>query len=549
MSGFLMSESVVWPLSLWLIFFSYRLFKTEDKNHLYGIPTGLCTALLFWTKPGSCIMGIVLLLCALILGDSRQLKKRRIGALFGCVMCAACIFFFYCLYTLVFGYDFSILGLYKKQLTDVSLKWLAAVAEFSILQLFLFAVACGGIFFIIPYAYVDVLDKNRKSFLSAFSIGLAVLAFGTAAFVDMHSWTGSFINPQLHLRYMAMYIPVMIVFTLGANFSSDLLNRKKLLPLLVMALLILFPSPSIGFAKADSTYMDSIALSAWLGDLGVPVLAGKLLSVFYSLFLVILSLLLWRGKQFASLLKYSLLFLVAFFLCNNIFAYRSINSHKDKSNYGPDAVEINQMIEALPQEVLIVTQQQYNETASYCLESRLRKPMQQVPEDIFINTIAKSGGTYHFFIPDDQDPNVGNHLTPDTDTFLFGVTVDQHVEFSDTADIQKSGQGWFTLVKVPAGQRIVDTALSGLDVYSLPEDVQAQFYVFDESLYKNGKLTLHLIAHAKGNSANLEIENTGKTESIALSEIEKTCLISLRPGDTTITARGGDVEIVSYWAK
>ena len=544
MSGFLMAESAVWPLSLWLVFSSYRLFAAKEKFYRYGFLTGLFTALLFWTKPGTFVMGLILLFSACRLARDQQNKTRRTAAYSGLAVCAVCIIFFYGLYTLGFGYKFSLLGLYQKQLTTVSLKWIAAVAEFSILQLFLFAIACGGIFFILPYLSMDRYDNSKKFFLAAFSVGLVVLAIGTAAFVDMHTWNGSFANPQLHLRYMAMYIPVMVVFSLASAFPSE---RKKLIYLLLfLSVLIVFPGPSVGFAKGESTYIDSVALSSWLGDLGVPVSFGIALSVVSALFFAFLSFRLSRGQKNSAFLCQSVFFLFIFLLSNNICGYLSVNTHEDKNNYGFDAVEMNTLVESLSDDILVLTQKNYDETTSYCLEARLRKPQQQVTEDAFIEALVRSGGVYAPFIPADQDPNVGNHLTPDTDTFLFGVTVDQHVEFSNTADIRQSQHGCYTLAKASSGERLIDTALSGLDIYSLPQDSQAQLYVFNDSRFKNGKLTLHLVAYAENGTANLEIENAGKVQVVSLTEKAKTCLVSLRPGDTVITAREGDVTIVAY---
>ena len=101
-------------------------------------------------------------------------------------------------------------------------------------------------------------------------------------------------------------------------------------------------------------------------------------------------------------------------------------------------------------------------------------------------------------------------------------------------------------MQVPTGQRLADTILSGIDLEFLHEDEQAQLYVFDESRYKNGKLTLHLSASAKEGTADLEILNAGKSQTITLSEKNRTCLISLRKGDTILTAHGGDILISHY---
>ena len=545
LAGFQMAESVVWPLSLCLIFFSCRLFLSDDKKILYGVLTGLLSALLFWTKPGAIAMGLVLLLSALFLPEDTEFRKRRHAALTGLIVCVSLIVSFYALYVFVFGYNFSLLGLYKKQLTQVSGSWFAAVAEFSLLQLILFAIACGGVCFVLPYACFRTYDASRKCFLSAFTVGLVVTAIGTAALVDMFLWNGSFTNPQLHLRYMAMYVPVMVVFSLAANLP----NAKKL-PLVVflsvVAVLSVVPGGSVGFVKGESTYIDSLALSAWLSDFNVPYIAGIILSVLLVLYLIFLSFWALHRKLTPVVQKICFAFLTLFLLYNNICGYIACNSHPDLKNYGADAVEMNLLLESRPEEVLIITQQSYDNPFSYFLESRIRKPYQQVTLDALAESLSKTKGVYSPFIPEDQSPNVGNHSTPETDTFLFGAFVAEHVEFSPSVSLRKSQNENFTLAQVPDGNPLASTILHGLDANNLSEGNSAQLFVLDESRYKNGRLPFSLLAYARENAASLVIENAGKQQVITLSPRPNTYKISLLPGDTVLTAQNGDVVILTY---
>ena len=547
MGGFLMAECVVWPLSLWLVFFAYRMFTCEKNRVACGVLTGLFTALLFWAKPGSFAMGIVLLFSSLfLLRGSNQKKIDRRPPLMGILVCFVCIVFFYILYIFAFKNDFTLLGLYKKQLTQLSAQWFAAVAEFSFLQLLLFAIACGGVFFVIPYACLNRYTQDRRAFLIAFSAGLFVTAVGTAAFVDMFGWNGSFSNPQLHLRYMAMYIPVLFVMSLGAPLPEDKPERKKLAAfLLLMAVLMVFPGASVGFVKEKSIAIDALSLSAWMKSDLIPFPSSVLLTVISVLSLCFIAYqLLYTGRE-KTVKKCCLVFFAFFLLVNNICGC-FVSYDRDSDGYGTDAVQMNTIVDRLPQEVLIVTQQQYDDVLSYCLESRIRKPMQQVPSDVFITALAENNGAYIPFIPPDDDPNVGNRLTPDTDEFLFGAAVANCFEWNPSVTLQTSEKGWYTLVQASPNTRIADTALLGLNRASLAEDSKASLYIFDTDRYKNGKLPLSLSVCAKDGSAELIIENAGNTRSINLSSNLNTINFSLLQGDTIITAKGGDIIILSY---
>ena len=547
MSGFLMSECVVWPLSLWLVFFASRFFLTKEKCFFNGIMVGIFTALLFWSKPGAIAMGLILLLSVFFLGEKQEFQKRRTAAFLGLTVCFGMILFFYALYVFVFGYELSLLGLYTKQLTTVSIKWYIAVTEFSFLQLFLYAVACCGIIFILPFLCIREFDKNKRLFILSFSLGLFVTAVGTAAFVDMFMWNGSFTNPRLHLRYMAMFIPVLIVFFLdsSSSYANVKSNRLLLISHIFFAFLVVFPGASVGFVDGVSTSMDSMALSAYRSDF-IPSFVGILLSAGIVLFLLWVSIQTLRGNTIA-LKKQGLIFLALVLCCNNICSYIACDSYKDKNNYGADAMQMNTILETIPEEVLIITPHRYDETVSYCLESRLRKPYQQVTIDTFISALSETNGVYSPFITAAQAPNIDNHSTPETDRFLLGIGVANLMEINDSVAVQTTMREWFTLLEVPEGCRIADTMLSGIDLNYLYKDQQAKLYVFDQSRYKSGRLTLHLSASAKEGSADLEIKNAGKTQTITLSEKNRMCLISLYEGDTVLTAHGSDIIISSYW--
>ena len=546
MAGYQMAESAVWPLSLWLVFFAGRLFLSEDRRLLNGILSGFFTALLFWTKPGAIAMGLSLLLCALFSGEQEERKKRRGAALAGLAVCAGMIVLFYALYALAFGYDLSLLGLYNKQLTQTSAVWFAAVADCSLLQLVLFAVSCAGVIFVVPFACFDGYKKPHKTFFSAFTAGLVVTAIGVAAFVDMFLWNGSFTNPQLHLRYMAMFVPVMLVFFLSAPLPEGK-NSLLAISFAVMAVLSVFPGGSVGFVKEESTYIDSLSLSAWLSDFYVPPAAGIVLTVVLALFLAFLSLQAFRGRFSPALQKISLVFFSLFLLCNTVCGYIAGNSHPDLNGYGADAMEMNSILEELPQDVLIVTRQSYDHPVSFFLESRIRKPYQQVSADALAEALAGSDGFYTPFIPEDRDPNVGNHLTPDTDTFLFGASAANLIEFPDAASLQKSRNENYTLVQLPEGSRLADTILSGPDENNiLHQEEEAALYIFNDSLYSNGKLSLSLVAYAEEGSATLLVENAGRQQTVSLSSRPFAYRLSLREGDVSITARGGDAVIITY---
>ncbi len=548
MADLLMSECVVWPLSLWLIFFAYKLFTSEKNLIPFGVLVGLFTALLFWTKPGSLAMGIVLLLAALTLGEKQHVKRRLPAVLTGCIVCIGLIAFFYVLYVFVFGYEMSLLGHYNKQLTEISLRWIAAVTEFSVLQLFLFAVGCGCISFVLPYACFRSFEPQQKVFIIAFSAGLIVTAIGTAAFVDMYKWNESFTNPQLHIRYLAMFIPVMLALSITVPVENWKSSKALIPSLLVLVLFLIVPGAGVGSVRGESTFMDSYALASFLHSKYLPSIYGYIITAILVLLLLFICLMLYRGKEHIPLLKTSLLVFAVVILSHNFCGYHVAAHYSMLENFAEDAREANAFVEEHTEKLLGVTLQKYDDIRSYWLESRMRKPLQQVTFDSLLEELNRTDGIYIPFVPANQAPNINNHITPQTDTFLLGSTLSYHAELNPELDVQQTENYWFSFVDAPAGTRLFDTALFNMNGNTIDAGSQATLIVFDDSRYDDGSLSLSFCAYSDNPNAKLSIENDGVTMRIIplTDEQDKIYRISLPKGVVTFTAIGGDVALTTY---
>ena len=548
MAGYMMSECVVWPLSMWLIYCSWRLTAEEEKGLRYGILTGVFSALMFWTKPGAVAMGAVILLVTLILALREKNGKKAKAAGAGIAVLLGMIIAFYLLYVFGFGYEMSVLGLYDKQLTKVDGRWILAVAEDTILQLLLFAIACaGGIYFIFPFAYFKEFSKAQKNFIIAMGAGLFACALGTAALVDMYQWNESFTNMQLHLRYMAMYVPVMFVLSAVITERKEKSNKALLIAFVVMTVLIIFPGARIGSVRGESTSIDSMALSAYLKAEGrFSEVTGVILTVITVLFITgVLRELAQRGIS-KKLQQMCTGFFVFFLVFNCACAYMAGNI-KVTAGVMQDAREANQWLEEQQGDILGVTQKYYNNIKTYWEESQFRKPMQETTIENLIVELSKTDGIYEPFVPIDQSPNEGNHSTPETNTFLLGATIAEHMELSKYTTAKKTQNGFYTLVQAEDGQPLVDSMLFGLNESKLEEDSQATLYLVDrKGRYEDGQLTVTVTAAARKEGTKLEVTSGGETIIVELSNEVKDYELKFEGGTPIFRAVDGDVEILSY---
>ena len=549
MAGYLMSESVVWPLAMWLMLFSWRMIAEKDKAMRYGILTGVFSALMFWTKPGAVAMGAAILLAVLVMALKEKDREKLKAAGAGIGVTLGLIIAFYLLYIFGFGYEMSVLGLYDKQLTTVNGKWIAAVAEDSLLQMLLFAIACAGIYFIFPYAYFKEFSDGQRQFIIAMSAGLIACAVGTAALVDMYQWNGSFTNMQLHLRYMAMYVPVMFVLSMPVAERKEKSGKGVLIALLVMTVLIIFPGARIGFVRGVSTSIDSMTLAGYLKAEGrFSELTGIILLIITAFFVSgVMRELAQRGIS-GKLQKLCIGFFAFTLVFNCASAYMAGNIPVPKATM-EDAREANRLLEEQDGEVLGVTQKYYNNIKTYWEESQFRKPMQQTTIENLIIELSKTDGVYHPYVPVDQAPNEVNHSTPETNTFLLGETIAEHMELNENAGVQTTGNGLYTLVKTEEGRRMADSMLFGLDENLLAEGSKAQLYIFDDARYEDGALTVTVTARAKAEGTTLEVTSGGKKGTIQLSTEMTPYELQFESGRPIFEAVGGDVEILTYSTK
>lgn len=547
MAGFMMSECVIWPLSLWVFYFALRLYKNEGNTLRYGILAGVFTALLFWTKPGSLAFGAVLLILALVTALKEKEKAVLRGALAGIGTLALLIAAFYCLYVFCFGYDMSVLGLYDKQLTEVNGHWIAGASEASVLQVLMLAMAAGGIYAVFPFAYLKEYDPVQKKFITATAAGIIVAAIGTAVLVVMYQWNESLTNMQLHMRYMAMFVPVLFIFSQPIACRKSGASKGTLIALAVMALLIIFPGARVGSVLGESTNIDSMALAAFFRSKRIDSAWGIITIICSVTFIVFLMMELSRELS-PSLKKICKAYFFAFLLINNICVCLSGNVQVD-SKQKEDALAANRMVEEEEGKVLGVTQQYYNEIMTYWLETRIRRPIQHVTIDNMVVAMENTNGVYAPFVPIDQTPNINNGETPQVNALLLEATIVEHLELNPELETEKTPNGINTLVHLKEDERWADTMLFGMNKNTLAEGKTATLCVFDEERLASEQLEVSVTAYAKTEGTKLVVNYGGKSFEIELSPEESEYVFTLSSGSISFTAKDGDAEIITYSTK
>ena len=527
MGGYGMTECVIWPLSLWMVFFCYRFYQTGGLK--YGLLTALFTGLMFSAKPGAIAAGAVMLTVHFI--RSFRISRERVrNSVLSLLLLLVSVGVVYGIFLLFYGQQDSLLGLYTKQTEEWKPEDALVAAEAVFLLILLFIFACGGIFGLFPVITLKEYEKTKRHFILAFVLGVLTAIVGTAVFVVPYKWSGQLGELPLHLRYCSMFVPVMYIFTADRDLESPK-HKPLMIALAVFSVLSLFPGVRAGFVDGETGVIDSVTLDAFVNSRKLNGdVTGWILTVCTVVFSV---LLMYRFSQLSGsgalkrkdaylqqkrmLVRFATAGFALFVLFNSVCAYVSASIYIDPT-VSQDALEVNQ--KTADRECLGVTQRYYDDIYSYWLDSRLSRPMQQVTIDQMFIEMEKSGGVYSPFVPVEQSPNVNNHATPDTDTLVLGMTIAEHMELSDSVTAEKTANGHFTIVRIQPSRRWADTMMYGLDDNALYPSVPAYIEIFDDGRNTDGQLAIRITASGSGtlyvNNVEITLDRQARTYELTI---------------------------------
>ena len=536
MGGYEMTESLLWPVALWLLYFSYRWFTQEKLTD--GLLTALLTALMFFAKPGAVAFGSVLIIARLII-SFRNGRRNLGGAILSVLLLLALIGAIYALYIFGFKQETTLLGLYDKQTSEWKSKDILVAIEATFLMTFLFIFSCGGIFAIFPIVFLKKYETESRNYILASLFGMLAVIIGTAVFVVPYKWDSSLGKLPLHMRYCSMFIPAFFVFT----FSLDLPARKMKdtkaieIALIFFTALCFFPGARSGFVRGQTGTIDSIVLSAFHTTNRLNGTATGWIATMIIVCLSVYLIFTIKNGWEKSVQTNAVIIFMGFMLFNTICVHINAAVPIDPT-ISKDANEVRKLTEG--HDCLGVTQRYYDDIYSFWLDCRLNEPMQQVTIDQMFVKMEESNGIYSPFIPIEQAPNVNNHLTTDTDTFVLGKTIAELLEVSDTVQATPTANGHFTVVKTTPGTRWVDSMLYGMDDNTLYNGKTAYLHIFREDRTP-GEL-MNLTISASGDS-NIQING----QSFPLTPERSAFVFNMQYSpDVTITAENGDVQIYSY---
>lgn len=534
-----MTESLIWPLSLWMVCFAWKL--VADNSIRWGVLTGLFTGLLYATKPGAVAMGAMVLIILLFFRFRKKTDLRAVLVGLGTLL--VIVILVYILYVFVFGYPFSLTGLYEKQTSDWEFSHLFVALLGTVSLPFVFIMSGIGIFVLLPYLARRHLDENKTTFLFCSTAGLITVILGTAVFIIPYQWNGSISDIGLHTRYMSMYLPIWIILTLDLGTRKDLPRHTVSKSMRIIAIPFLLLGLKLALIPAQGSSIDTLTLGSFIHS---DSFDGTVTGILWTMSLV--GLMLYLGAKVVSVPRLSterlcIVSLSALMLFNSVCGAIGLYNHAPDRIIA-DALQLNTWINELNEEPLGIMQRNNNDIMTIFQESRLTQPMQQITMDQAVASMNESDGIYIPFVPMDQDPNRGSGLTPDTSTFVLGETVFSQLELSDASTVRLTDHETYAVVNIPIGVRWVDSMLYGLDENTLYTDTQAILMLFTHP-EDGATLKINIKAPVAGTAVSF---SQGKHTDTVLLSNSQTVELPLT-AEAVYIAADHDIEFYGYSTK
>ena len=484
---FILSEAIVYPLFFGLVYFIYRYIDEKEPKHLFVI--GVFGGLMYCTKPGSMVAAVLFLLIALVGAVVKKETRNTLSAMGGLIVFGAVIVFFWCLARYALGYSGMMLSVYDSQVT-VKWNWnLDIVAKTVLTYPYYFILSCGIVGFVYPFLSCRYWNKVNRKFWHFNLISLLVIMIGTAYVVNRPESNAHL----LHIRYIAMYVPLMLLFCFLPSEKSVPDNGIAIrsgVSLMLCALLAFVIISTVAWgcktgAKTEETY-PLVSLSVLI-DQALPLSSQTIGNII----IIILSLLIFCGfikfygkKKLRNFCAAAMVLLMA---VNGACGYE----FSSKAGITGDAEDALEALSLTDGHDFI-----YLKTIEGQIESGINVNTKQntnvVIMDDFLNHIYENKGVYVPFVPETRRGYTAQFLTTDTDTLVLDFSTYRNIKINQSAATEQiTSNGKFCVVRFTPGERLFDSAVGNVYNMELKTDRPGVLFVYDQTLAQH-PLTIRL---------------------------------------------------------
>ena len=515
LGGLIFSETIIFPLFYTLLYCAYAYLRNGNRKCILWI--GMLGGVLYSTKPGAVVPAVVFLILLLI-GSARYKKGK--DALYGLVSIALLILTttsFFVLAKVVFGYEGSILSIYQTQVEHTSgLKWIDIFTS-AVSYPFYFILSCGIIGFIYPLICSKDWNEENLRFLYFVLISLAVMMIGAVWAIE----PATVLN-NIHLRYVAMYIPLFLIFCGIPQQESRLLKKKKENRTWQIVKTAAIPSFLILYClffgckeKANTADGHAFLSMSLLNDTFLPVskeMLGNAIIILLSTLAFVLLITKTDRKKTSMI---CLAVMSATMLINGILGY-SIHHNNFFPNLEKDGMKVQELVDETPYIYLLSNEGivdmgvDVNSKQNNCI----------VYTNDFMNCLQENNGVYTPYVPEKMRGMACMKKTPDVDMLVVDYDSYPYMKLSEyaSADMPDEHPTVYT-VRFEKGKRLVDSTLSNLSSHVLTPGKPGILLIYNEEYY-NKPITIRLRIES-GITQEMTINSTHEIYNVALEQGEK----------------------------
>ena len=532
---FIYSEAIIYPLFFTLMYCVYRYLK--DCKIKYTIWIGILGVLMYYSKPGAVLPAILALL--LFAGKAVCKKSGKAGfqVLAGLLCLTTGFFLMKLLAEKVFGYQGTWLSVYDDQAIESKNYNIEYFYNTAVKYPYYFYLAGGILPIVVSLWNYCNYSREDKQYYVYLIICTFLTMIGTAFVVN---------RPErkeiLYLRYVEMYLPVLLVFiavpekehqqlTSHSRKVNEILGHL-ILGYVTVCTVIWGCTIGVGELK-DAHFLVSLASIslAFLYSNHVMGIANILI-VFISgatLYLLV------RKTEMQWVKRICCILMVFLTILNNIQGYVISGDNTDKK-LEEETLEIHQRL-GNKEYIHVYAQDQ----CDFGLDVNSRYNIFRITEADFVNNIRQNRGIYTPFIPESVRGMKAVYQTPDIETIIIDEKIYRNIKLSNETSNFISADNSFQIVSFSKNVRMIDCVLDNQNdstyLLTIYNDVWLQLPV---------KICLEIESPTEQNMSimgeelySIQIEKGRNKYEVDISEPVETYIISFQ--DNSVSVNNFDI--------
>ncbi len=499
----IMAEAVMYPLFLFAVYRIFRRLDGEDNTVRGAV---IMSAAAFFLMETKAIAAVVPLVFAglLIFEFIRAFRKKEsritdrpafrrdlryilvfVGS-FLVLMLSARIVNQY-----LWGVDYS-KSFYLSESNAFSIDHLKRTIPGILLYLFFVPVAMGVFPLLVPASGIGLFPENQKKQLRFTLLSLAGYILAAAFLIFDQETIGNYYQGRIHIRYVFMYLPILLVFFFAPALEKYKINLGLVLPaafLLAMTLTV-----SFGALLSNRVYcVDALSLSYIIYE--DPSLNMKLFSQIACI--VFVTAVLWlmhKGARKKAMYTVAVC-LLAGIAANNFFGY-NLNLHNTEITLSADAGEAARVLNHKTA-LLVESDGLYFGNNLSTLDAA----MNDAPYMVSLEDLCLSLGDYgklETVLPPEYWSENAVNAAESIDYAVLDNAAFYRLLPADGAVVTATANGYFGIIRPSDSGLLLHSALTGISSSGIPES-NAALYIFDPTLLAQKEITVYLEVTATEN--------------------------------------------------